>query len=105
VPAEELEQAATQYAMDADRGQSPGRTGGQQQCQLQRLRTIAAKLVPQTLVERRPRPAWKWGQPAGQEINAFCMPGGKIAFTGILDQLKLTDDEAAMIMGRGPRAA
>jgi hypothetical protein len=39
----------------------------------------------------QPRPAWKWGQPAGQEINAFCMPGGKIAFTGILDQLKLTD--------------
>ena len=50
-----------------------------------------------------PRAAnWKWeiNLIGGQQVNAFCMPGGKIAFYyGILQQLQLSDDEVAMIMG------
>ena len=35
-----------------------------------------------------------------QQVNAFCMPGGKIAvFSGLLLGLQLTDDEAAVVMG------
>jgi len=103
VPAEELEQAATQqYAKMLTEAKAQGALASGNNAQLQRLRTIAAKLVPQTPQWNDRARAWKWevNLLGSKEINAFCMPGGKIAFyTGILDQLKLTDDEAAMIMG------
>jgi predicted Zn-dependent protease len=67
-----------------------------------RLRNIAQKIIPFSY-EWNPRAkGWQWEVNIlnSNQINAFCMPGGKIAFyTGILDQLKLTDDEVAMIMG------
>jgi Zn-dependent protease with chaperone function len=70
--------------------------------QLQALRGMAKKLIPFALPWNDRARQWRWevNLIASKQINAFCMPGGKIAFyTGILNELKLTGDEAAMIMG------
>jgi Zn-dependent protease with chaperone function len=103
VPAEELEDAAAQeYAKLLTEARSKGALAPQGNPQLQRLRGIAARLVPQTAQWNERAKQWRWevNLIGSKQINAFCMPGGKIAFyTGILEQLKLTDDEAAMIMG------
>ena len=103
VPAEELENAAAQqYAQMMGEAKSQGALAQAGNPQLDRLQRIATKLVPQTAQWNDRSRGWRWEVNLlnSKQINAFCMPGGKIAFyTGILDQLKLTDDETAMIMG------
>jgi predicted Zn-dependent protease len=70
--------------------------------QVKRLRAIAARIVPNA---KRWNPAaanWNWEVNLlnSDQVNAFCMPGGRIAFySGILTKLNLTDDEVAMVMG------
>jgi predicted Zn-dependent protease len=103
VPAETLETSARQqYTQVLADARSKGALAPDGHPQLQRLQTIAQKLIPHT-AQWNPRSRdWKWqvNLIGSQQINAWCMPGGKIAFyTGILDKLKLNDDEAAMIMG------
>jgi Zn-dependent protease with chaperone function len=70
--------------------------------QVRRLREIARRLVPHSQAWNPAAKDWNWeiNLIHSDQINAFCMPGGKIAFySGILDKLKLSNDEAAMIMG------
>ena len=67
-----------------------------------RLRAIANRLIPYAVAWNPRAKNWRWevNLIASPQINAFCMPGGKIAFySGILDKLKLSDDEVAMVMG------
>ena len=103
VPAGTLEKsAAQQYRQMLAEAQAQGALAPPNHPQLQRLRAIAQRLVPHAPQWNERAPDWKWevNLIGGKQINAFVMPGGKIVFyTGIIDQLKLTDDEIAMIMG------
>lgn len=103
VPAETLENSARQqYSQVLSEARAKGALAPEGHPQLQRLQGIAQKLIPYT-AQWNPRSRdWKWQVSliGSKQINAWCMPGGKIAFyTGILEQLQLTDDETAMIMG------
>ena len=70
--------------------------------QLQRLRAISSRLIAHSAKWNDRARQWQWevNLIGSKQINAFCMPGGKIAvFTGLLDQLKLSEDETAMVVG------
>ena len=96
VPAETLEDSAVQqYSQLLAQAKAKRALAPDNHPQLLKLRAIARQIIPYAAQWR-----WEVNLIGSKQINAFCMPGGKIAFyTGILDQLKLTDDEIAMVMG------
>ena len=68
----------------------------------QRVRRIGNDLIAHVGVFRPDARNWAWEINVfeSDEINAFCAPGGKIGvYTGIVNKLKLTDDEIAAVMG------
>ena len=70
--------------------------------QVARVRAIANRLITQVRVFRPEAAAWDWqvNMIKSDDLNAFCAPGGKImVFSGIVDRLKLSDDEIAAIIG------
>ena len=103
VPADQVERSASQqYLQMLNEANGKRALAPKDNAQLQRLRTISQKIIPIAL-DWNPRARdWQWevNLIGSSQVNAFCMPGGKIVFyTGILDKLQLTDQEVAMVMG------
>jgi predicted Zn-dependent protease len=103
VPAAQVEGSANQqYAQLLKQAKDKNALAPDDHPEVIRLRAISQKIIPYSY-EWNPRAReWKWeiNLIGSTQINAFCMPGGKIAFYhGILDKLQLTDDEVAMVMG------
>lgn len=70
--------------------------------QVERVRRISQRLIPQTAAFRADAPGWKWETNVitAKEVNAWCMPGGKMAvYSGLIERLQPTDDELAAVMG------
>jgi predicted Zn-dependent protease len=98
----ELDQeAASQYRQILAQAKAQGALDPSA-AQTQRVQAIARRLIAQVGAFRPDARQWDWEVHVlkSDEINAWCMPGGKIAvYTGLLDKIKPTDAELAAVMG------
>ena len=68
-----------------------------------RIERITGLLVAQAIKYRPETENWEWSIKVVDDpktVNAWAMAGGKMAiYTGLIDQLKATDDELAQVLG------
>jgi Zn-dependent protease with chaperone function len=103
VPAEQMENAGSQqFVQTVADARAQNALLPDSHPQARRLQAIAQRIIPFASAWNPRAKDWRWQVALinSEQINAFCLPGGKIAFyTGILSQLQLSDDESAMVMG------
>ena len=103
VPAAQIEaDAARGYHQMLAQARAEHRLATPENVQLRRLVMISERLRPFAGMWNERAVGWQWevNLIRSPQVNAFCMPGGKIAFYwGILAKLQLSDDEVAMVMG------
>src|SRR5690625_7783472 len=60
------------------------------------------RLIPHVGVFRTDAQSWPWEIHVidDQQVNAWCMPNGKMAvYSGLIQKLQLSDDELAAVIG------
>jgi predicted Zn-dependent protease len=102
VSGEEINKAATlAYSQEMKKAQSKGQLN-RDAAQVARARGIVQRLAAASGAFRPDAPKWAWevNVIGSNEVNAWCMPGGKMAvYSGLIERLKVTDDELAAVMG------
>jgi len=69
---------------------------------VERVRGISNKLIAQVGVFRPDAAKWAWevNVEKNDQLNAYCMPGGKIMMlSGLVEKINATDDELAAVIG------
>jgi predicted Zn-dependent protease len=69
---------------------------------LARVQQVTNRLVSQATRVVPDSAGWKWEMHVIEDpnVNAWCMPGGKMAvYTGLLEKINPTDDELAQVIG------
>jgi predicted Zn-dependent protease len=102
VSSEQLDQMAEEGYAELKSDASAKGTLNKNGAMLTRVRNISSRLEAQTKVFRADAPAWKWevNVITSDELNAFCMPGGKImVYSALIEKLDLTDAELANVLG------
>jgi len=70
--------------------------------QLARVTTVAKRIVAVTPAFRADATGWNWqfNVQKTDELNAYCMPGGRImVYSGLMEKLDLSDAELATVLG------
>lgn len=102
IPSEQVNQMALQSYDQVKKEASAKKTLDVNTEQLRRVTAVSKRLIPQVQVFRKDSLQWPWEVHviSSPDVNAYCMPGGKIAFySGIIEKLNMTDDEIAAVMG------
>ena len=95
------QQAAMGYRQMISEAKAKGQLDTQSRT-AQRVHKIFNKMVPYANAENHTGQPFNWQIEVikSRELNAWAMPGGKMAFyTGLVESLNLTDDEIATVMG------
>ncbi len=99
---EEVEKGSEQaYDQELKKARDAGKLNSDRELTT-RVRAITHRLIPATRTFRPDAPGWKWevNTLETKELNAYAMPGGKImVYSGLANQLKLSDAELAAVIG------
>ena len=93
--------AAKQYAAMKTEAGTEG-TLNKNPAMLKRVNAISQRLIPQTAIFRGDALDWNWEVNVidSEQLNAFCMPGGKImVYSGLINKIALSDQEIAIVIG------